>query len=340
MNKIRFGVIGCGGIAVNHIRGIKDCSNAELIAVADIVEEKAKKFGEEYKVPWYKDYKEMLKRKDIDAVTITTPSGLHMQNAIDAMEAGKHVLTEKPIEVTLEKIDKMIKVSKKTGKKLACVFQSRFFEGEKKVKEAINNGKFGKLVLGDMYNKWYRSEEYYKSGAWRATWELDGGGALMNQAIHGVDMLLYLMGDVASVTAYTDTLVRNIKVEDTAVAILRFKNGALGVIEGTTSVYPGFARKLEIHGEKGSVILEDHTITKWHFIGEEDLAKKEKEEGIGAATPQIGHEGHKRQIEAFAQALLEGKQPEVNPIEARKAVEVILAIYKSSKEKREIKLPL
>lgn len=343
MNKVRYGVIGCGVISPWHINGVLNSKGAELIAVADSVEEKAKKTGEQYKVAWYKDYREMLKRNDIDVVTIGTPSGMHMQMAIDAMNVGKHVLTEKPIDITLEKIDKMIGVSKKTGKILTCVFQSRFFENAKRIKSTIDSGKFGKLVLGNMFNLWYRSPEYYKSAGWRATWELDGGGALMNQAIHGIDLLVHFMGDVAEVTSYCDTLTRDIKVEDTAVAIIRFKSGAVGVIEGTTSIYPGFSRRLEICGEKGSVVLEDHNITKWQFEGEEDLAKEISSESaaVASASPTaMTYQGHTMQIQELTDAILASKKPAISAEEARKSVEVILAIYKSSQKKCAVKLPL
>jgi predicted dehydrogenase len=288
----------------------------------------------------------MLKRKDIDAVTVGIPSGFHMQVAVDALNAGKHVLVEKPLEITLEKIDKIIAASKKNKKHVSCVFQSRYFENAKIIKEAVKSGKFGKLVLGDMYNKWYRADEYYKSAGWRATWAVDGGGALMNQGIHGIDMLLYYMGDVASVTGYAGTLVKKIEVEDTATAILKFKSGALGVIEGTTSLYPGFKRKIELHGSKGSIILEDYdTIAKWEFEGEGDLTEKfkvnmEESKGGAAVATSMGFLGHTMQIQEFTDALLAGKVPAVSAEEARKSVELILAIYKSSKEKKEIKLPL
>lgn len=344
MQKVRYGIIGCGNIVSAHLKGIKNVKNAELVAVSDIIEDLAKKTGEANGVEWHKDYKELLKRKDIDAVTICTPSGMHMQHAIDAMRAGKHVLSEKPLEVTLERIDQMIKASEETGSKLACVFQSRFFNTAIKIREAVKQGKLGKMVLGDVYNKWYRSPEYYKSAGWRATWELDGGGALMNQAVHAIDLLIFMMGDVQSVSGYADTIARDLKVEDTAVAILRFKSGALGVIEGTTSVYPEFDRRLELHGAKGSIVLIGYDkITKWHIEGEEDLAGKieeEKRAAVDPALPKIDTSRHMMQIEAFTNALIEGKQPEVNAYDARKSIEIILAIYKSSKEKREINLPL
>ena len=344
MDKVRFGIVGAGNIAPFHIHSIRACKNAEVVAIADTVEEKAKKAGEEFKIDAYGDPREMFNRKDIDVVTLCVPSGLHMQVAIDAMEAGKHVISEKPIEVTLEKIDKMIEVSKKTKKFISCVFQSRFFENAKRIRDDVTAGKFGKLILGDMYNKWYRSPEYYKSAGWRATWELDGGGALMNQAVHGVDLLQYYMGEPVSVNAYCETLSHDIKVEDTAVAVLRFKSGALGVIEGTTNVYPGSARKIEIQGTKGTAVLEDYnTLIKYEFEGQGDTSAKYNEAKVkgGSADPTaMSRETHAKQFAAYIEALMAGKEPPIGAQEARKSVEIILAIYKSAKEKREVRLPL
>ena len=256
------------------------------------------------------------------------------------MEAGKHVISEKPLEVTLEKIDKMIAVSKKTGKQLAGIFQSRFSDSSLSIKTAIQEGKLGKLVLGGAYNKWYRSPEYYKSAGWRATWDLDGGGALMNQAIHAIDLLLFFMGEVESVTAYCETLIHDIPVEDTAIAIVRFKNGALGTIEGTTSVNPGEERKLEIHGSKGTVILAGMDKITWKLAGQ-----PVKQEGLaaagGVADPKsIANKGHAAQFKAFTKAILAGEVPPISAEESRKSVELILAIYRSARERKEIKLPL
>ena len=344
MNKVHFGIIGCGNIGPYHAEGIRNSPGAELVAVSDSSEPKAKELGEKNKVDWYKDYKEMLKRKDIDAISIGIPSGLHMQVAIDALEAGKHVISEKPLEVTLEKIDKMIAASKISGKHLAGILQSRFYENAKRIKADVDSGRFGKLILGDMYNKWFRSVDYYKSAGWRATWELDGGGALMNQAVHGVDLLLYYMGEVASVNAYCETLARNIQVEDTAVAILKFKNGALGVLEAATSIYPGSSRKIEIRGTKGTAVLSDNnTLTAYEFEGGKDEAEefnKTKDSGGVSNPTAISAQGHILQFTAFTNALLKGEVPPITASEARKSVELIIAVYRSAKEKREIKLPL
>lgn len=340
MKKLGFAIVGCGNIVANHISGILGTPEAELICVVDIVEEKAKALAEKHKVKYYTNIKDMLKDKAVDVVSICLPSGLHMDAAIAAMEAGKHVISEKPLDVTLEKIDKMIASSKKTKKHLSGIFQSRFYPSAINIKKAINDGTLGNLVLGDAYNKWYRSPEYYASAGWRATWDLDGGGALMNQAIHALDLLMFFMGDVAAVTAYCDTLIHKIPVEDTAIAIVKFKNGALGTIEGTTSVNPGEERKLEIHGSKGSVILTGYQNVTWKIKGEPVKTEGGDVAG-GVADPRaVYHGGHMMQFSAFTKAILAGEVPPVPAIESRKSVELILAIYKSSKEKKEIRLPL
>ena len=344
MGDIGFGIIGCGMISQYHAQGIKDTEGARLVAVADSVEEKARERAEEFGVEWYTDYHDLLARPDIDVVNICIPSGLHCEPTVAAAQAGKHVICEKPLEITLEKCDRMIEACRKAGVKLQTIFQSRYLESTRKIKQAIEEGKFGKLVLGDMYCKWYRSQDYYDSGKWRGTWELDGGGALMNQSIHGVDLLQYLMGPVDSICAYCDTLARKIDVEDTAVAVLRFQSGALGVIEATTSVYPGLSRKLEIHGEKGTAMVEDQDIVKWEFEGEEDQVKPRDQAKVatGAGDPTAGMTatGHQVQIEEMVNAIRENRDPFITGEEGRKAVEIIHAIYQSSQTGKPVKLPL
>jgi predicted dehydrogenase len=342
MEKVRFGVIGCGVISGSHVSAVKKCDKAELIAVCDIIEEKAKKKAEENNIPWYKNMDEMLKRKDIDAVLIGTPSGMHGEHAISAMKAGKHVLCEKPIEINLKKIDKMIETSKKTKMRLASIFQSRWSYGAKKLKETILSGKFGKIVMADAYNKWYRSQKYYDDGGWRGTWELDGGGAIMNQAVHAIDLLRFLNGEIKSISAHARTQARKIETEDTAVAVFEFKNGSIGVFEATTSVYPDNPRRIEIHGEKGTISMDYEKFTKWHFIGEEDMAAKMQENADAGSERKSSLEprGHDGQAADFCKALIEGKKPEVTPEDARKTVEVIIGIYKSSKTGKTVKLPL
>ena len=231
--KVRFAIVGTGVIAPLHAESIIKNPLTELVAVCDIIEEKAQAFADKYGVEHvYKYYEDMFKRGDIDVVCVCTPSGNHGEVTIAAAEAGIHVLCEKPIEITDEKLTAMIDACRKHGVKLGGIFQRRTLPAAIKTREAIQSGKLGKMVLGDAYLKYYRSPEYYKSAGWRGTWELDGGGALMNQGIHGIDLITWMMGDVHSVVAKCGTLVRDIEVEDTAVAIVKYKNGAYGVIQG------------------------------------------------------------------------------------------------------------
>lgn len=339
--NIGWAIIGCGGIGPWHAQAITDAEGAELVAVCDIVEQKAKKLGEEYHVPYVTDINELLARDDLQAVSICTPSGMHATQAIAAAEAGKHILCEKPLDVTLEKIDTMIDAATANNVKLAGVFQRRTVASSQRVREAVRGGKLGKLVLGDCYQKYYRSHEYYASGQWRATWELDGGGAFMNQGVHGVDLLLWIMGDVARVSGYCRRLVHNIDVEDTAVATMEFTNGALGVLEGTTSVTPGYDCVLEIHGDNGSIKMQGDQITAWDIEGEEQQTAEAASRGTASDPTALASTGHQHHVEDLCQAIIEDREPQIPGREARKAVELIKAIYLSSREGgTSIELPL
>ncbi|HID95066.1 MAG TPA: Gfo/Idh/MocA family oxidoreductase [Candidatus Latescibacteria bacterium] len=340
--RLGFALIGCGTIAPWHMQAIERVEGAELVAVSDLRAERARKAGEEYGVDWYTDYKQVLQRDDVDAVSVLTPSGVRKEIVIAAAAARKHVIVEKPIEVTLERTDAMIKACREAGVKLAVIFQNRFLPGIRKIKESVDTGQFGRLILGDAYVKWYRTQEYYDSGGWRGTWKYDGGGALMNQSIHTIDLLLWVMGPVRSVSAKTATLAHtNIEVEDVAVATLKFTNGSLGVIEGSTALYPGFPHRLEIHGEKGSAILQGEQIVFWDLKDGERLEtpfprKKEEAPGGQADPTRIGTEGHYLQIKDFVEAIREGREPQVNGEEGRRTVELITAIYESAKTGKEV----
>ena len=353
MKKFGFGIIGCGVISSWHADAIRAIPEAELVACSDIVEKKARAMGEKYGIDWYTDFNEILRRDDIDIVNISVPSGLRRDIAIPAAKAGKHIISEKPLEVTLEKCDEIIKAARDNNVKLGVIFQSRFSDDAKVLKKALDKGKFGKLVYGEASVKWYRTQEYYDSAGWRGTWALDGGGALMNQSIHAIDFLQWLMGDVESLSGYTALLShKRMETEDTAVASLRFKNGALGAIIGMTSAYPGYAKRIEIYGTKGTAVIEDDNILIWNFIEEDEEDKeikekikekaKNKKEAVGAASPTAGvtFEGHRRQIVNFMEAIEENKEPLVNGEEGRKSVEIIIGIYRSSKERKEVKFPL
>ncbi|WP_028547408.1 Gfo/Idh/MocA family protein [Paenibacillus sp. UNC451MF] len=339
--KIKFAIIGAGVIAPLHARAIQLHPDAELVAIVDSVVEKAQKLAKEYSVPFVYDHiEQLLQQCEVDAVCICLPSGLHSEVTITAAEAGKHILCEKPLDITLESMDAMITACRDNNVKLATVFQKRTTELAIQTRQAVQEGKLGKLVLGDAYLKYYRSPEYYKSADWRGTWEVDGGGALMNQGVHGVDIIRWIMGDVESVFAYAAPLVRDIEVEDTAVAVVRYKNGAFGVIQGTTSVNPGQEPKFEIHGEHGSIIYSDSGIKLWKTVdGTEPPVLSSDRKAEGSDNPQaISEDGHFILVDDLIHAIREDREPLISGIEARKSVELILAIYESARTGREVKL--
>jgi len=346
---IGFGIVGCGMISNFHAQAIAEIPDAELAACYDMIPEAADKFAAEKQCTAFHQLEDLLADNRVQVVTICTPSGAHEDPAVAAAEAGKHVLVEKPLEITLAKCDAIIEACDQNGVKLGTIMPSRFSEANLALKQAIDTGRFGKLTLGDTYVKWWRSQEYYDSGGWRGTWKLDGGGSYMNQAIHNVDLLYWFMGDVAQVCGLTDTLAHErIEVEDTGTAVVRFKNGALGTLEATTSAFPGLLKKTEIHGTGGSAIVEQDDILLWDFAEakpEDDEIRTKFGKGSatsgGAADPKaISHVGHQKQFEDFLQAVQSDTKPLVDGHEGRKSVEIILAIYQSSWTGRRVELPL
>lgn len=344
-----FGIVGCGMIANFHAKAIEHIRGAKIVACFDVYAPGAERFAAANDCKYYEKLDDMLADPDVDIVTVCTPSGAHMEPAVAAAKAGKHVVVEKPLEITLKRCDAIINACRQNKVKLCTIFPSRFGDANKTIKKTIDSGRFGRMTLGDAYIKWWRTQEYYDQGGWRGTWAMDGGGAFMNQGIHGVDLLYWFMGDVAEVTALTDTLAHErIEVEDVGVAALRFKSGALGVIEASTAVHPGFPKKTELHGTKGSVIAEQDDILLWQFEKERkaDAAVREKfapnnENSGGAADPTaISYDGHLHQLKDFIKAIDTGGQPFVDGEEGRKSVEIILAIYKSAWSGRKVELPL
>jgi UDP-N-acetyl-2-amino-2-deoxyglucuronate dehydrogenase len=337
--KHGFGIIGTGAIADFHAKSIMQIKDAELFAVYDIDHKKSKAFGEKYHCASCNNQDVLLKDKRIDIVCICTPSGLHLEPALSSIGYGKHCIIEKPLEVTLERCDMIIDAAKRKGVLIEGIFPSRFLPVNQEIRKAIDENRFGKFVLGDAYVKWFRSQEYYDSVKWRGTWKFDGGGALMNQAIHSVDLLQWYMGPVVSVQALTACLGHsNIEVEDSAVAILKFANGALGVIEGTVAVFPGSYKRIEILGTEGSVVMEEDKLVAWRFLKEtnvDDTIRKlhsgSPDSGGGVSNPMaINITGHKCQIEDMIMSLDKGNKPMIDGHEARKSVEIVLNIYKSA----------
>jgi UDP-N-acetyl-2-amino-2-deoxyglucuronate dehydrogenase len=342
--KLRWGIIGCGVIAPWHADSVVDCQYADLVAVCDIDREKGEAFAERYGTDFFLEYKQMLVQAGIDVVSICTPSGLHSEMTVAAAKAGVHVLCEKPMAITVPQIDAMLRAAKTADIKLEVIFQRRTYETTRIVRQAVQAGILGQMTLGDAYLKYYRSPAYYKSADWRATWELDGGGALMNQGVHGIDVLAWVMGDVKSVYAKAEAKVRDIEVEDTCVALVTFKNGAFGVIEGTTSSNPGEETEFHFHGDKGTIILDDDGIKKWAIaedrsviaINDEEKCVIRKAPSATADPTTIGRAGHQAQVNDLSQVILEDLEPMITGDSARKAVELILAIYESAQTGEEV----
>ncbi|TWU02395.1 Gfo/Idh/MocA family protein [Stieleria varia] len=338
--SIGIGIVGCGMISNFHAKAIADAQGAHLVGCTARRGDAAKEFAEKYNCAAFDSLDDMLASSDVQAVSICTPSGAHLDPAVAAAKAGKHVIVEKPLEITTQRCDQIIQACDDAGVRLAVTFQSRFHQSAKLMKQAVDSGRFGTITLGDAYVKWYRSQEYYDSGAWRGTWALDGGGALMNQAIHSVDLLLWLMGPVKQISAMTATMTHErIEVEDVAVATLKFANGALGVIEATTTAFPGSLKRIEISGSNGTAILEEEDIKMWEFADSSDADEKLKAEmagktktGGGAADPAaIGHHGHTQLFEEAVAAIQEGRPSALDGHQGRRSVEVIQAIYESAK---------
>jgi UDP-N-acetyl-2-amino-2-deoxyglucuronate dehydrogenase len=336
--KTRFALVGAGVISTSHAKAITGNPRAELVAVCDTEVEKAQKLADTYQIgSVYKDFQEMLKRDDIDVINVCLPSGMHSDYTVEAAQAGKHILCEKPLDITREKMDRMIDETRSRGVKLGVIYQRRTFPAAIATRKAIQEGKLGTMVLGDAYLKYYRSPEYYKSAGWRGTWALDGGGALMNQGVHGVDLIQWMMGDIHSVFAYSSALVRDIEVEDTAVAAVKYKNGAFGVIQGTTSVYPGQETRFEVHGNDGTIIFGDSGFKQWKLQGSDETAPQVEATKSASSDPKnISANGHFILVDDMIQAIWDNRDPMVTGEEARKAVKVILAIYQSAREGREI----
>jgi predicted dehydrogenase len=344
-----FVIVGCGMIARFHARALAEVPGARLVALVSRRAAGAKKMADELglRADIYEDLAQALARPDVDVVIVTTPSGAHMEPAVAVAQAGKHVVVEKPLEITLERCDRIIEACDRNRVQLCTIFPSRFADANVALRRAVEAGKFGRLTLGETTCKWWRPQSYYDEGGWKGTQALDGGGALMNQAIHNVDLLLWLMGVPQQVVGFTATLAHErIEVEDTAVACLRFPGGALGVIEATTSIHPGLPKTIAVHGDRGTVVIEQEDVLRWDFTPETEddrTIKRHFEQRVGASggssnPAAISHVYHARQLTDFVQALESGRKPLVDGREGRRAVEVILAIYRSAATGRVVEL--
>lgn len=333
------GIVGTGMIARHHAKAIEGVNGAHVVAIASRSGQRAEQVADEIGCRGYGELSAMLADPEVQIVSICTPSGAHLEPAVAAARAGKHIIIEKPLEISLERCDQIIDAANKYGVQIGGVFQSRFFEASRLVKSAADAGRFGDMVLVDAYVKWFRPQKYYDDGGWKGTAAFDGGGALMNQSIHAIDLLLWFGGPVRSVQAYKGVRGhKRIEVEDTAVAALEFQSGAMGVLEGSTAVFPGFLKRIEISGTEGSAVLEEEDLKTWAFSTEdredEEIRERYSAEtatGGGASDPgAIGTEGHRKQFADFVGALDTGRSLELDGLEARKAVALVLAIYQSA----------
>ncbi len=346
MRKLGFGIIGLGAISKTLILALQKSNFCNLVAAYDIAEGKAKSMCQKLNIKGYDNIEEFLKDENLEVVIIGTPSGLHLEPALKVIKAKKHLVIEKPLEITPERCNQILNEAKKNGVKVAGIMQSRYYEAPMLIKQAIDEGRFGQIVMIEASIKWFRSQEYYDSGAWRGTWEIDGGGVLMNQGIHAIDLLAWFGGAVDEVSAFTKTLThKRIEVEDNGVAILKFKSGALGLIAGSTSIYPGFFKKLEIYGTKGSAILEEESLTTWQFeneIDQDEVIRQKYNSNTahgGFSDPgAINYIGHSKVFDDVALSIINNNEPNISGEEAAKAVKIINSIYESSKKGEPIKV--
>lgn len=338
--RLKFALIGCGRIAKRHseLLGYNQIAGAELVAVCDVLEDKAKRIGAQFNVPSFTDMDLMLETVDIDVVSVLTESGNHAQHVVNLAKYGVHIIVEKPMALTLVDADKMIHACARAGVKLFVVKQNRFNLPVVKAREALEQGRFGKLFLGTVRVRWCRPQSYYDQDEWRGTWALDGG-VLTNQASHHIDLLEWMMGEVESVQAMSSTALADIEVEDTAVVTLRFANGALGVIEATTAVRPkDLEGSLSIMGETGTVEIGGFAVNElktWNFAqkldGDEGVVS-----GFSVNPPNVYGFGHQAYYEHVVDSITNNKNQLVDGLEGRKSLELINAIYESIETRKEV----
>jgi len=327
------GIVGAGNISQTHARAAAAIPGLTVAAVHGANAGKARELASTYGAAAYDDLDAFLRHEPMDMVIIGSPSGVHAEQGIAAARRGRHVLVEKPIDVTAERADELIAAAEEAGVRLAVLYQDRLKPGIVRLKELVGSGGLGRLLQVSARVPWYRPPDYYRRSRWRGTRALDGGGALMNQGIHTVDLLLWLVGDVTRVQARTATLLHEIESEDTALALLEFASGALGVLEATTAAYPGFPRRVELRGTEGTVVLEhDRIVAADLRTPRPDLVEGKAAETESASSPVVSDAGpHQRMIEDFVRAIETGSRPACDGHEGRRSVELVEAIYRSAR---------
>lgn len=333
-------IIGAGMVAHTHVSALQAIASAHICGVYSRGREKVQAFARQHGLAVYAQFSDVLADPSVDAVVICLPPGSHAEFCIAAAKAKKHVIVEKPIAVSVEKARTMIAACRENGVKLSVIFQNRYTPAACQVKKALEAGVLGRLILADAYVKWYRSADYYQSNAWRGTLAMEGGGALINQAIHTIDLLQWLLGGVKSVSGMVRTTTHAIEGEDLGVATVEFINGALGVIEGSTAILPSAKERIELHGQKGTIILEGGNIREWKVAGMDEAAYVAPEPISYGVTnsPAISPVNHQAQLTEILDALQHGREPLVSGEEGLKALAIITAIYRSSQIRQWIDL--
>ncbi len=337
-NKVKIGIVGCGNIAPVHAEAISSTNYGILISVFSRSESNINKMKDRFNVAGYDDYEKFLSDPNLDAVSICTPNGTHLEFAEMAAKAGKHVVIEKPIEVDIRRAKRIIDICNKNNVKLAVIYQNRFLDDVIKMKNVIDKGVLGKIFMSDARIKWYRDQQYYDSAQWRGSFKLDGGGVLINQAIHTIDLWLWMLGEPKTIFAHTGTFTHNnIEGEDNAVAVVEFRNGSIGVLQGSTSIIPAMKRRIEIHGENGTGILDGDV---FYLLDNQNKVIKEDNNSIntGGASPLAGFsiEHHKKQFEQIFDAIINNKKPVVSGEESLKSLAFVKAVYESAKNRTEV----
>ena len=343
MKKFRIALVGCGRISGKHVDAIKNIEDAELAAVCDINEDRAKACSEKAGLKkYYLSYDEMLKSEEVDIVNILTPSGLHPEHTIDiAGKYKKHIIVEKPMALRLSDADAMIRACDLNSVRLFVVKQNRYNLPVMKLRAAVENGDFGKIFMGSVRVRWAREQKYYDQDEWRGTWKLDGG-VLANQASHHIDLLEWMLGTPVSVMAKTETYLAQVEVDDTAAAIIKFENGAMGIVEATTATRPvDLEGSISILGEKGSVVIGGFAVNKmetWNFTGQSKDERDKILQEYAENPPNVYGFGHIRYIEHVLDCIRNNKQALVDGLEGRKSLELINAIYESAETGKEVEL--
>lgn len=341
-NNLNFALVGCGRIAKRHseLLGLGQIEGAQLVAVCDLAEQNANKIGEQFSVPSYTDMHHMMSNEKIDVVVVLTESGNHAKNVVELAKYRKHIIVEKPMALTLDDADSMIKACDTAGIKLFVVKQNRFNVPVVKLREALDSGRFGKLILGTVRVRWCRPQEYYDQAPWRGTWAMDGG-VLTNQASHHVDLLEWMFGEVESVFAKSITALADIEAEDTAVVTLKFRNGALGIIEATTAIRPkDLEGSISVLGAGGSVEIGGFAVNKmkvWNF-SEPNSDDAEVLEKFSVNPPNVYGFGHQAYYEHVVDCIKNNRRHLVDGLEGRKSLELINAIYESVETGKEVQM--